>query len=142
MRLFLRFRGAVVMLALATASGTMEQSAIPAAAPPQIGYLPPTALAATKDGRTLFNVCTTANRILPADARKRAPAPHGTTGVPPTVAPYPATSGRSFISSRLPASSRHGSGSSGRATTILPVPQPSTVSQPPDPNPLLKIRQQ
>jgi DNA-binding beta-propeller fold protein YncE len=45
----------------------MEQSAALAAAPAQLGYLSPTALAGTKDGKTLFIACATGNRILRFD---------------------------------------------------------------------------
>src|ERR1035437_1348598 len=72
MRVFHRFPGAVVVLTLATTSVLVAQCGAQPAAPAQTGYLSPTALRATKDGRTLFIACATANRILRFDSTSRS----------------------------------------------------------------------
>jgi YVTN family beta-propeller protein len=71
MRFFQRFPGVFVVLALAVPSMLMEQTAALAATPAQTGYLSPTALTATKDGRTLFIACATANRVFRFDTVSR-----------------------------------------------------------------------
>jgi hypothetical protein len=101
-------------------------------------------------------------RLLLADARQRASAPQGSVGVSPaSVAGVPPALGLSpahaQATSLLPPppaapSSLPGSPPPG-ATEVAPAggpqpfsrslnPQPSILNQPPDPNPLLKLRQQ
>lgn len=62
----------IVTLALVSSATPMEQFAALAAAPAQPGYLSPAALTATKDGKTLFIGCATANRILHFDTASRS----------------------------------------------------------------------
>jgi hypothetical protein len=64
MRFFRRLPCAIVVLALAAPPMLMQQCAALPAMPAQTGFLSPTALTATKDGRTLFIACATADRIL------------------------------------------------------------------------------
>src|ERR1019366_1759398 len=71
MRFFRRLFGAVFVLALAPPSTLMEQSAARAASATQPGYLSPTSLAATKDGKNLFIACATANLVLCSDTAGR-----------------------------------------------------------------------
>ena len=58
-------------LALATQLFVMGQTTVFAAPPETNGYLSPTALAATKDGKTLFIACATANKVLYLDMASR-----------------------------------------------------------------------
>ncbi len=60
-----------VTLALAAQLFVMGQIAVFFASPEPDSYLSPTALAATKDGKTLFIACATANRVLCLDTASR-----------------------------------------------------------------------
>jgi hypothetical protein len=91
-------------------------------------------------------------RVLLADARQRALAPQGSVGVPPAVDPYPAHAQAASLLPPPPAVSASllgypppAAAGPAPAGTTEPFsrslnPQPSTVGQPPDPNPLLKVR--
>ena len=68
---FRRRLGAAAMLALAAPCMLIGQSAVLGDTPAQTVWLFPAALTATKDGKTLFIACATANRILRFDTASR-----------------------------------------------------------------------
>jgi len=82
----------------------MGQIAVFAASPEHNGYLSPTALAATKDGKTLFIACATANRVLCLDTTSRKVLDAITVPQPPSGLVLSPDNVRLFVTCAAPES--------------------------------------